>query len=454
MKTRFLSAVAGFSALTAAAVAQTGAESGSPFGHGEDSIRCITNISLFVPYAKAGNYQDALPFWEKAYTECPGAHKDIYLHGARIFAWRIANENDPAKKDALIDGLMTMYDQRVKYFGKDRRYGTDWILGHKAQDYIQYKGENIDPKLLRDWLTVALDQYGDKTEALAVSLYIFASTKLYLQDPAHKEQYLQDYLRASAILDAQLTAAQAAKNAKEEETVRAYKTSVDVSFAGSGAADCETLQGIYASKVEENKEDMEYLKAALSLLKRVHCADIDAYFAASRYVHVNEPSSESAVGLGKQAVRDKDFELAIKYFEEAADLEADDEAKADDYYMIALLMFEQHSMHRARQYAHKVLEHNPNYGNAYLLIGNMYAASAKQVYPDDAVLARTVYYAAIDKFEKARQVDPSIADDARRLITTYHDYLPSTEDIFMHPELDKGQPFTVGGWINERVTIR
>jgi tetratricopeptide (TPR) repeat protein len=454
MKTRILWVLTGLTVGVSGVGAQTGAESGTPFGHGEDSLNCIKNISLFIPYAKAGNYQDAFPFWEKAYNECPGAHKDIYLHGARIFAWRITNEADPDKKDVLIDDLMKMYDQRVEYFGNDRRYGTDWILGHKAQDYIQYKGEDIDPTLLRDWLIVALDQYGDKTDPLAVSLFVFASTQLLKLDDSHKEQYIKDYMRSSSILDTRLNAAQAANDSKLQETVKAYKASIDVHFAGSGAADCETLQNLYAGKVEENKDDMDYLKASLALLKRVKCTEIDAYFAASRYVHVNEPTAESAIGLGKQAVRDKNFELAIQYFEEAASLETEDEAKADDYYMIALLMFEQHSMHRARQYAHKVLEHNPNYGNAYLLIGDMYASSAKQVYPDDAVLARTVYYAAIDKFEKARQVDPSIADDARRRIATYHDYLPSTEDIFMHPELDKGQTFTIGGWINERVTVR
>ena len=37
--------------------------------------------------------------------------------------WKIAQEKDPAKKKALIDDLMGVYDKRVKYFGNDRRYG-------------------------------------------------------------------------------------------------------------------------------------------------------------------------------------------------------------------------------------------------------------------------------------------------------------------------------------------
>lgn len=434
--------------------AQKGVDTGTPFGSGEDSIRCITNISLFVPYAKAGNYKDAYDFWKIVYEECPAATKDIYLYGTRIVAWQIGNEKDPAKREALIDNLMAVYDQRVKYFGNDARYGKDWIVGRKAQDYIQYAGDKVDHKKTYGWLKEVIDQYGEKTDALGVSLFMFSAHSLLMEDPNSKEQYIEDYLKSSAILDAQLTAAKAANSEKEITNLTTFKSAIDNGFANSGAADCETLQNMYAAKVEENKENMDYLKETLNLLRRVRCNDIDVYFAASRYVHVNNPSPESAIGLGKQAVRDKNYDLAITYFEEAATLDSDPISKADDYYMIALLMFEQNNYSRSRQYALKALEFNPNYGQAYILIGNMYAATAKSVYPNDAVMARVVYNTAIDKFERARQVDPNVADDANRLISTYRAHLPSTEEIFMHPDLEKGKPITIGGWIGERTTVR
>lgn len=437
------------------AYAQKGVDNGTQYGSGEDSIRCIQNLSLYVPYAKAGNYKDAYEFWKAAFDECPAANKDLYLYGTRIVAWEITNEQDPAKKGLLIDKLMGVYDQRIKYFGDDARYGIDWIVSRKAQDYIQYKGENADPKVIRDWLKPILDQFGDKTEALAVSYYMYASHHLLMADPENaKPQYIDDYLRCSAILDAQLAAAKAANNEKDVTALTTFKTGIDGGFAASGAADCETLQNMYADKVEQNKEDMQFLQETLALLKRSRCTDTDVYIAASRYVHVNNPTAESAVGLGKQAVRDKDYETAIKYFEEAANLEQDTNAKADDYYMIALLMQEQNNYSRARQYALMTLEQNPNYGKAYILIGTMYASTAKSVYPNDAVLTKAVYNTAIDKFERARQVDPESAEDANKLINIYRGHLPSTEDIFMHPDLEKGKPFTVGGWINERTTIR
>jgi len=455
MKLKVLLTALVFSMGVFGAYAQKGVDNGTQYGSGEDSIRCVQNLSLYVPYAKAGNYKDAYEFWKAAFDECPAANKDLYLYGVRIVGWEIANEKDAAKREQLIDKLMGVYDQRIKYFGDDRRYGTDWILARKAQDYIQYKGENADPTVIRNWLKEALDMKKENTDALAVSYFMYASHQLLMKDPdANKAQYIEDYLRASAIFDSQIAAAKAANNEKELEVLTTSKSGIDGGFAGSGAADCETLQSMYADKIEQNKTDMAFLQETLALLKRVRCMDIDAYIAASRYVHVNNPTAESAVGLGKQAVRDKDYETAIKYFEEAANLDEDVNSKADDYYMIALLMFEQNNYSRARQYANKALEQNPNYGNAYILIGNMYAATAKSVYPNDQVLMKVVYNAAIDKFERARQVDPEVAETANRLIGTYRAHLPSTEDIFMHPDLEKGKAFTVGGWINERTTIR
>lgn len=436
------------------AQAQKGVDSGTQYGRGEDSIRCITALSLYQPYAKSGNFADAIGPWTTAYEECPAANKDLYLNGVKIVNWEIENEKDPAKREALVEKLMGVYDKRIKYFGNDNKYGKDWILSRKANDYLRVKGDGADPAVIYGWLKEAIDEFGDQTESMAVSLYMFASHRLLIADSNNKEQYLNDYFRSTAILDAQIAAAQAANNEKDLNALTTYKTAVDGGFISSGAADCETLQSMYADKVEENKEDMEFLGETLALLKRMRCTDTDVYIAASRYVHLNNPTAESAVGLGKQAIRDKDYEQAIKYFEEAVTLETDNDSKADDYYTIAALMYDQNNYSRARQYALKTLELKPNYGQAYMLIGNMYGTTIKNIYPNDQVLMKVAYNIAIDKFEKARQVDPSVAEDANRFINAYRAQLPSTEDIFMHPDIEKGKPFTVGGWINERTTVR
>ena len=78
------------------------------------------------------------------------------------------------------------------------------------------------------------------------------------------------------------------------------------------------------------------MKETISLLRRTGCQEIEAYFLASDYAYRQEPSAEAAVGLGKKAVKIKDYDTAIKYFDEAANLETDAVSKAEDYYLIAL----------------------------------------------------------------------------------------------------------------------
>ena len=62
MKIKVLLLALGCTMGTLGAYAQKGVDNGTQFGSGEDSVRCITNISLFVPYAKAGNFKDAFDF--------------------------------------------------------------------------------------------------------------------------------------------------------------------------------------------------------------------------------------------------------------------------------------------------------------------------------------------------------------------------------------------------------
>ena len=105
----------------ASSFAQKGIEDGSKYGHGEDSLRCLKNLSLFSEYVKQKSYADALPSWEIVYNECPLASKRVYTDGVKIKEWQIKTEKDKTQKNAYIDELMAIYDQRIKYFGNDRK---------------------------------------------------------------------------------------------------------------------------------------------------------------------------------------------------------------------------------------------------------------------------------------------------------------------------------------------
>ena len=419
-----------------------------------DTLRWQTNQNIFDPYARANNFQEAYPTWKETYDECPSFHLNLYIHGAKIINWQISNETDQAKIEALIEDLMTLYDNRIKFFGDHPSKRKDRIIAEKAGDYNQLKGEKTDYALIYKWTGEAIEDFGNSTNAVAISLYMFASLKLMQNDmEQYKAQYVADFLKCSELFNAQIEAAKAANNATEEENILKHKTDLEKTFASSGAADCDILQSIYATKIEENKDNIEFLKETLILLQRVNCTEIDAFLAASEYAHIIAPTAASAQGLGHKAYREKDNEAAEKYYTQAIELSDDPEVKAALYYNLATIAFNQNSMVKAKQLSLKSIGENPNYGKSYILIGRCYA-DAKNFYPDDPVLSQLVYIAAVDKFERARQVDPSIADEARKLIATYSQYFPTGGDIFMHPSIKEGENYTIGGWIGETVKVR
>ena len=58
-----------------------------------------------------------------------------------------------------------------------------------------------------------------------------------------------------------------------------------------------------------------------------------------------------------------------------------------------------------------------------------------------------------DKLQKAKSIDPSVAEEANKLISTYSAYTPQAKDLFMLG-YKAGDRVTIGGWIGESTTIR
>ncbi len=127
--------------------------------------------------------------------------------------------------------------------------------------------------------------------------------------------------------------------------------------------------------------------------------------------------------------------------------------KADYQYTIAQIYYSKLGNYpRTKTHALNSLEFNPANGKAHMIIGLAYAG-AKGIF-DDPVLSKTVYWVAVDRLVRAKQVDSSLAEDVDKLIATYSRHFPSKEDIFFKPELQDGKSFYVGGWIGESTICR
>ncbi|SFE19457.1 tetratricopeptide repeat protein [Thermophagus xiamenensis] len=430
--------------------AQKGVEDGSKYGHGEDSIRCLKNLSLYTELVKQKLYDDAYPYWQIAFNECPLSTRRLYTDGVDIMTHKIKNAKDDAEKETYFQKLMEVYDQRMKYFGDHSRYGTPYIKATKAIDILEYK--KSDPEYRKQayqLLADAIANDGAKYQPAAFALYVTTSIALWKDGEISGEDVVNNYTSVSSEINKLI---EDPKMAKYKNMYTKLSGQLEDVFAGSGVANCETLDKIYSPQLEEHKEDLDWLKRVNRLLTNALCDDLELLFKVSEYMYNIEPSSSAAFGLARMYLKSGESDNAIKYYEEAIKLEEDNEKKADYYYQLGLVHLAGKNYVSARANALKAIENKANWGKPYILIGKAYAASANSIGSSEFE-HKTAYWAAVDKFIKAKSVDPESAEEANELIRTYSNHFPKTDEIFFQG-LEEGSSYTVGGWIGERTTVR
>ena len=446
-----LTALFALSLSATAVFAQKGVEDGSRFGHGQDSLNCLKNISVYTEYVKTNNFKDAYPSWKAVFDEAPWAQIATYTNGAKILRGLIVAEKDGAKQKEYFDLLMKVHDQRIQYLDKlntlSKTKATKGdIMGTKAHDYFSMGGQDNNAAYAMFAEAVAAEKHNLPYYVLME--FVDASARKVKADEAHKEQFVQDYIAAAGYASEALNAA---KKESAKKNYQMAKDNIDAHFINSGVATCDNLQAIYAPKVEANKSNLDYLKQVVKVMKMLGCTESEAYFAASEYAHAIEPTAETAIGCGYMYYKKGDFNKCITYFDNAIELEQDPIKKADYNYSAAAVCFSNKQLSKAKQYARKSIELNGENGKPYMLIAQMYASSPN--WSDEAALNKCVFFAVIDKLQKAKSVDPSCAEEADKLIRTYAGYTPKDEDLFFIG-LKKGDAVTIGGWIGETTTIR
>lgn len=418
---------------------------------------CVMYTSLFHESAKNKQYADALEPWMTVYKTCPSYSKNVYLDGDKIVEWKISQCTVGSKEyNEWRELLLTLHDKRAKYFGNDPKYPTAYILGQKGLDYCTFFPEDELKLKAYPWLKESVEKLGAQSTITVVMKLAEVSLGLFKSDAAkYGEQYISDYQLCA---DALSTVANdpANKNAGAAQSNRDYLDNV---FAASGAADCEQLDKIYENLVAANLQNLDMLGKITKLYRSVGCTESDIYFAAAEASHKLAPTAESAAGCAAMCKKKGDWKGAIEYYDQATDLAETDMDKAEYKWLAANVYYDKLKNYpQARTYLRQSLDYNANQGRCYMLIGVLYANS--KPYSSDeygakaSILNKTVFWAAVDKFNKAKQVDPSVAESVNSLIATYAKYFPTKEERFDLPGEFSGSTFTVGGWIGETTTIR
>ena len=440
--------------------AQKGVEDGSRFGHGQDSIKTRENISIYVEYYKTGDFKEAYDNgWKTVFDEAPLASVNTYTYGIRILR-SLYNDAKTARNEELMakfsSELFQVYEQRLKYLDQLNEFAqnkvTDYeIMGQYGHDYMSYNPK-VQISKAYEILRMAVDLGKGQTQDYVLDDLMNVSAQRFKNkkdNEEYREALMQDYVDCANYID-QFIDLQT--DDKAVERAQKYKERIDGLFINSGAADCDKLEEIYGPKIENNKDDLEYLNKVVKLMSRFDCKSSNVYFTAAEYAYRLSPSVQNAKNMGYLYLNLRnDSDRALEFYNQAIELDDDKTSKADTYYKSAYIYMAKENYDRCRNMLQKCISNNPGKGDAYILMAKLY--DVKHDWSSDPALNRCAYFAVLDKLEQARKVDPSIADKANELILQYKKQTPQIEDLFMLG-YKAGDKIEIKGWINETTTIR
>lgn len=394
---------------------------------GPNKEECLKYISYYEEYFKQKAFDDAIPAWRQAYKLCPPASRQTILTNGTILVRRLISKNakNVEYRDALIDTLFTLHDQRVQFFPKYKVTA----LNNKGQDIFNYI-KNDNERLFKEYSAI-VDANRELTKPTLFVHQFNAATELYKDGKMDGENLINIYQQNMEYL----------ASAEGEEAASA-KAELEARFIQSGVASCETLLSILTPKFEAEPNNAELAGRIVKMLNVAEdCIKNDLYLKAVTVMHADNPSYNSAYALFRLNSVNDNVEEAIKYLEEAiAFEESDAKTDAEYYFELATYSFKNGRRSLAFESAVKAAELDQALaGKSYFLIGNIWGSTTCG---GDEIEKRAPYWVAVDYMQKAKAADETLTEEANRYIGMYSKYYPQTADAFMY-SLTDGQAYTV-----------
>jgi len=450
-----------------------------------DSLKCLEEISLFRNHYDQKNYADAFPHWKEIVELCPCSWNAIFntTYLQNMFDFLIKSTEDEDIQNQYIDLLLKSVEERHLYF--PRNYSEGNGIGFKAFYMIRYRGKTMEDITNAFNLFIeSIEMEKEETQPNIWDIYFRIAEQIarakkdttimidaYERATDYIEMAINNYYKEidkqmpnfenleEAFKNGQLTQAdyENRKNRLIQDTARSMRfinnyerTLKNIEGTFTPFAPCHVLEQVYSNKLEQNKNNLPALKKMLITMNKGGCTTQQVFVDMLNIVHTAEPSAQTANLMGYYSLNNADYDAALDFFREAIKLYETNEQKVDPWYMIALVHQIKGNYPEARSAANEVIKLKPTAGKAYLLIGDLYAASGNRCRSDDAV-PMDYNWAALDKYNRAAAVDPSVADQARDRRSKLS--FPSDTDTFMRG-LTKGAEYRVGCWIQETTTVR
>ncbi len=419
--------------------------------YGPDETMAKQEYSLYREFYKQDNYTDAIKHWRYIFTNAPGLSKNTFTNGVKMYQELAdAAKADTTMQQALVDTLLAIYRKRIECHGEKGK-----VLGYMAYDMYKYRSKRYHA--VYNAFKAAFDEDGQEAGYWLAYPFFQYNVLLYNQDKLSDEQILAAYDRLMGYADANMEKAEAAGDTKEMEAWGGTKQKIE-EILPRDLLTCSNLVARLERDSAEIFSDLTQLKKAYNNIKLAgadstgeRCTSQPVFKEVVLRIVELEPDNATLLTEAGEVFWERgNRDRALAMWDKAIAVEDEDDKKAELAMTIARVFQREKRYNDARRYARQASESRPDWGAPYILIGDLYASSGSICPGIDGEIAALP---AIDKYARAKAVDPSMADEAQARINKYSVYMPTKTYLFER-NLQEGSSYTFKCWIGETTTLR
>lgn len=402
----------------------------------EENVR---NYNFFRDAYNNKDYDEALELLPGLVEGSPKGHPNIYIYAINIYKDKILKSTSVAEKNGNVDELMKLYDLRVEHFGDDPERGKPYILSFKADDYATYKPVDRDNVL--QYYRDALEAYGDNAPTDLMIRYFNELTNDYKGDLIESDEYMAEYDTLERLF-----------NLPQNSDKSQDKTTFEALFIQSGAANCENIEKMFASRIDDG--DAALLERVVGLLARGKC-DTDFFGVVGDKLYAMQPTGPLAMHLADYYDRKGQADKSLQYLNAAIENETDPEVRVNLAARIAGSKLAEGDARGAADFARQALSIDPNNGLGYFFLAQAYAVGTGQCSGFERQAAFWLVYDTLAKAKSLMTGDDSYSGEIDTQLASYRRNFPTQEECFFQGYTSPGAGYTVRcGWVSGSTTVR
>ena len=264
----------------------------------------------------------------------PELHKSLYIQASKVIEANVKITKDKARKVALQDSALWVYDQRIKLYGQEAK-----CLNKKGKIAFKYlynrKGSTQELYALYQKI---YELNGSKMYINSSTSYFRSAQNMFVQGKISKDEVLNVYGEMISFLDA--SEVKYAEKAKKLALVEKNRNKINGDFDKNIPLNCAEVNKYYGEKYAANP-NIEDAKKINGFLAKEKCYADPLFVKTNEDILAVEPDAKRYAAAAIIASNTKDYEKAYGYYGEAVKLETRDTVKAKFYLAMARIKFQQ-----------------------------------------------------------------------------------------------------------------